>query len=144
MQETCGLDMANNSLHAFSSTFSYNTCLTLVWADQIFDFSTHLNLLEHIAQCIQYTKAEIVNIYPLKILCHKLNIFMKAYYKIGTFCTCADSFYKFLFLSWWKNVTQSLSLLNWNFLLLLKILPVARFKAFKAAILTQQATCEIL
>ncbi len=43
-------------------------------------------------------------LYPsiLKGFCHEMNIFLKAYCIIlskSTFCTCADSFYIFLFLS---------------------------------------------
>ncbi len=45
-------------------------------------------------------------------------------------------FYHILFLSWWKNLNQSFSLLLWNYLLILKILSVTRFKDPKAAILT--------
>ncbi len=41
----------------------------------------------------------------------------------------------FLLLSWHKNQTQSFSWLLWNDLLILKILPVTRFKDPKAAIL---------
>ncbi len=42
----------------------------------------------------------------------------------------------FCFLLEWKNQTQSFSLLLWNYLLILKILPVTHFKDPKAAILT--------
>jgi hypothetical protein len=41
-----------------------------------------------------------------------------------------------LFLSWWRNQTPSFSFLLYNYLLVLKILPVALFKDPKAAILT--------
>jgi hypothetical protein len=58
----------------------------------------------------------------LKGLCHEMNIFDEY------FCTCADSFYNFLFLTWCKNQTQSFSLLLWNYLLIMKILPVTRLK----------------
>ncbi len=39
-------------------------------------------------------------------------------------------------LSWCKKQTQSFSLLLWNYLLILKILPVSHFKDLKAANLT--------
>ncbi len=73
--------------------------------------------------------------------------FFKAYNKIGTLCTCTDSFYNFLFLHWGKNQTQSFSLLPWNYLLILKIVPVTSFKDSKAAILTmkkwlQEVACD--
>jgi hypothetical protein len=44
--------------------------------------------------------------------------------------------FNLLLLSWWKNQTQSFSLLLWNYLLILKILSVACFKYPKTAILT--------
>jgi hypothetical protein len=50
----------------------------------------------------------------------------------GTFCTCADSLYNVVFLSWWKIKLKILACS------LILILPVTRFKDPKAAILTQK------
>ncbi len=44
--------------------------------------------------------------------------------------------YNFLFLIWWTNWTQSASLLLWNYILILKIIQVTRFKDPDAAVLT--------
>jgi hypothetical protein len=47
-------------------------------------------------------------------------------------------FTNFCFSLEWKNKTQSFSLLLWNYLLILKILPITLFKDAKAAILTRK------
>ncbi len=47
----------------------------------------------------------------------------------NSFCTCAESFYNFCFL-----VGEKISLLFWNYLLILQILPVTRFNDPKAMI----------
>ncbi len=45
----------------------------------------------------------------LKGLCREINIFIwRLKLLTGTFCTCSDGFYNFLFPCWWKNHTQSL------------------------------------
>ncbi len=60
--------------------------------------------------------------------------FWKAYKEVLS-VQCADIFYNFLFLNWWKN-QKNFVLLLWNCLLILKILPVTCFKYPEAAILT--------
>ncbi len=61
----------------------------------------------------------------LKGLCHEMNIFWR-FIKIYRYFLYST--YNFLLLSCWKNQTQCFSLLLWNYLLILKILSVTRFK----------------
>ncbi len=61
-------------------------------------------------------------------LCHEMNIFWRLWYFLYMRC-----FYIILFLSWWTNQTQCFSLLLWNYLQILKTLPVNRFKDTKNA-----------
>ncbi len=73
----------------------------------------------------------------LKGLCHEMNNFLTGLlWSVCTFCTCVDGFKILCFLLERKNQTQSFSLLLWNYLLILKIHPVTRFKDPKVAILT--------
>ncbi len=68
----------------------------------------------------------------LQGLCHEMNnIYFWRLIMINMYFL-----YIFLFLNWMKNQTQSFSLLLWNYWLILKILPVTRFKGPKAAIVT--------
>ncbi len=62
--------------------------------------------------------------------------FLKTYY--GKYVLSVHAlivFTIFCFVLTWKNQTQCFSLLLWNYLLILKILPVTRFNDSKAAIL---------
>ncbi len=90
----------------------------------------------------------IVNVlfHSLKGLCHEMNIFWRLIITKSTLWTCPDSFYNFLFLSWWNNQTQIFSLLLWNYLLILTILPVIRIKDTKRRLwhrkCSQEASCD--
>ncbi len=85
----------------------------------------------------------------IKRLCHEKNTFLKVYNnKLILSVHTLIFFYKFLLLSWWKNQTQSFSLLLLNYLLILKILTVTCFKDLTATIsilkCLQEAACDKL
>ncbi len=65
-----------------------------------------------------------------------MNNFLEAYYKNVLSVHALIGFTIFCFLLEWKNQFPSLNLLLWNYLLILKILPVTSYKDPKAAILT--------
>ena len=60
--------------------------------------------------------------FSLNGLCHEMNIFWNVNIINRHFLHMC-----WLFLSWWKNQTQTLNLLLWNYLLILKIFPVTCF-----------------
>ncbi len=81
--------------------------------------------------------AAFLIVFSIKGFCHEMNIFWRLIIKNCYFCTYADSFYIFLFLSLWKTKT-TFSLLFWNYELILKILQVTRLKDPKAEILAMK------
>jgi hypothetical protein len=65
-----------------------------------------------------------------------MNIFLRLMIIDRYLWTNADSFCNFLFFNWWENQAQSFSLILWNHLLILKILPITGFNDPTTAVLT--------